>query len=171
MHSCLPPNETAAATTTVRRVSGLGNLAVSQPSCLLRVARQLGTESVLQLNDFFCKPERLVESQTVVASRSHMSSQICVYHYSAQSYRLLQHAIARISSIQFLHPSLHSRGRVKVYGKLSPEFTTSSDGRQGCPLLPFLFNFVIDTIMEDSLPASKVCGIEVPPGRLLTDIE
>ncbi|KER24552.1 hypothetical protein T265_07819 [Opisthorchis viverrini] len=31
----------------------LGDLAVSQPSCLLRVAWQLGTEGVLQLNDFF----------------------------------------------------------------------------------------------------------------------
>ncbi|KER27071.1 LOW QUALITY PROTEIN: hypothetical protein T265_13882 [Opisthorchis viverrini] len=32
---------------------GLGNLVVSQPSCLLRVAWQLGTERVLQLNDLF----------------------------------------------------------------------------------------------------------------------
>ncbi|KAG5446506.1 Glutamine-dependent NAD(+) synthetase [Clonorchis sinensis] len=32
---------------------GLGNLAVSQPSCFLRMAWQLGTERVLQLNDFF----------------------------------------------------------------------------------------------------------------------
>ncbi|KER23739.1 hypothetical protein T265_08430 [Opisthorchis viverrini] len=31
---------------------GLGNLAVSQPSCFLHVAWQLGTERVLQLNDF-----------------------------------------------------------------------------------------------------------------------
>ncbi|KAG5441238.1 hypothetical protein CSKR_102452 [Clonorchis sinensis] len=30
---------------------GLGNLAVSQPSCLHRVAWQFGTERVLQLND------------------------------------------------------------------------------------------------------------------------
>ncbi|KAG5445339.1 hypothetical protein CSKR_111091 [Clonorchis sinensis] len=32
---------------------GFGNLAVSQPSCFLRVAWQLGTERVPQLNDFF----------------------------------------------------------------------------------------------------------------------
>ncbi|KAG5450905.1 hypothetical protein CSKR_109256, partial [Clonorchis sinensis] len=32
---------------------GLGNLAVSQPSCFLPVAWQLDTERVLQLNDFF----------------------------------------------------------------------------------------------------------------------
>ncbi|KER33161.1 hypothetical protein T265_00862 [Opisthorchis viverrini] len=65
----------------------------------------------------------------------------------------------------------NSRGRVKVYGKLSPEFTTSSGARQGCPLSLFLFNFIIDTIMEDSLPASNACGVEVLPGPPLTDIE
>ncbi|KER20190.1 hypothetical protein T265_11208 [Opisthorchis viverrini] len=65
----------------------------------------------------------------------------------------------------------NSRGRVQVYGKLSPEFTTSSGVRQGCPLSLFLFNFVIDTIMEDSLPASNACGAEVLPGPPLTDIE
>ncbi|KER26846.1 hypothetical protein T265_05979 [Opisthorchis viverrini] len=32
-------------------MASLGNLAVSQPSCLLRVTWQLGTETVLQLND------------------------------------------------------------------------------------------------------------------------
>ncbi|KER26810.1 hypothetical protein T265_06021 [Opisthorchis viverrini] len=32
---------------------GLGDLAVSQPLCFLRVAWHLGTERVLQLNDFF----------------------------------------------------------------------------------------------------------------------
>ncbi|KER21998.1 hypothetical protein T265_14956, partial [Opisthorchis viverrini] len=35
-------------------IKSLGDLAVSQPSCLLRVAPQLGTGSVLQLNDFSC---------------------------------------------------------------------------------------------------------------------
>ncbi|KER32658.1 hypothetical protein T265_01342 [Opisthorchis viverrini] len=65
----------------------------------------------------------------------------------------------------------NSRGRVHVYGKLSPEFTTSSGVRQGCPLSPFLFNFVIDTIMEDSLPASNARGVEVVHGPSLTDIE
>ncbi|KER32620.1 hypothetical protein T265_01308 [Opisthorchis viverrini] len=65
----------------------------------------------------------------------------------------------------------NSRGRVKVYGKLSSEFTISSDVRQGCRLSPFLFNFVIDTIMEDALPAFNACGVEVIPGPTLTDIE
>ncbi|KAG5453792.1 hypothetical protein CSKR_113318 [Clonorchis sinensis] len=35
----------------------LGNLAVSQPSCFLRVAWQLGTRRVLQLNDFLLQPQ------------------------------------------------------------------------------------------------------------------
>ncbi|KER33510.1 hypothetical protein T265_00625 [Opisthorchis viverrini] len=38
---------------TDRKVRGLGNLAVSQPSCFLRVAWRLGTGRVLQLNAFF----------------------------------------------------------------------------------------------------------------------
>jgi hypothetical protein len=65
----------------------------------------------------------------------------------------------------------NSRGRVRVYGKLSPEFNTSSGVRQGCPLSPFLFNFVIDMIMEHSLPASNTCGVELLPGCSLTDME
>ncbi|KER29536.1 hypothetical protein T265_13343, partial [Opisthorchis viverrini] len=65
----------------------------------------------------------------------------------------------------------NSRNGVKVYGKLCPEFTTSTGVRQGCPLSPFLFNFVIDTIMKDALPASNACGVEVLPGPPLTDIE
>ncbi|KER23923.1 hypothetical protein T265_08289 [Opisthorchis viverrini] len=56
-------------------------------------------------------------------------------------------------------------------GKLSPEFTTSSGGRQGCPLSHFLFNLAIDTIMEASQPASNTKGVEVLPGPPLTDIE
>ncbi|KER23243.1 hypothetical protein T265_08815 [Opisthorchis viverrini] len=58
-----------------------------------------------------------------------------------------------------------------VYGKLSPEFDTSSGVRQGCPLSPFLSNFVIDTINEDSLPACNAWEFEVLPGPQLTGIE
>ncbi|KER28462.1 hypothetical protein T265_04691 [Opisthorchis viverrini] len=36
---------------TLQLNQGLGNLTVSQPSCFLRVAWQLGTERALQLND------------------------------------------------------------------------------------------------------------------------
>ena len=65
----------------------------------------------------------------------------------------------------------NSRGRVRVYGQLSPEFTTSSGVRQGCPLSPFLFNFVIDLLIESSLPAYNTCGVEILPGCPLIDIE
>ncbi|KER22687.1 hypothetical protein T265_09276 [Opisthorchis viverrini] len=74
-------------------------------------------------------------------------------------------------SYKFLTLNANSRSRVNVYGKLSPEFTTSSGVRQGCPLSPLLFNFVIDTITEDSLSASNAYGVEVFPGPPLTDIE
>ena len=65
----------------------------------------------------------------------------------------------------------NSRERVRVYGKLSPEFTASSDVRQGCPLSPFLFNFVIDLLIQSSLPVSGTCGFELLPGCPLVDIE
>ena len=62
-------------------------------------------------------------------------------------------------------------GRVRVYGKLSPEFSTSSEVRQGCPHSPFLFNFVIDLMLQSSLPVSVPCGVEVVPGCCLTEME
>ncbi|KER28452.1 hypothetical protein T265_04755 [Opisthorchis viverrini] len=55
--------------------------------------------------------------------------------------------------------------------KLSSEFTTPSGVRQAFPPSPFLFNFVTDTIIEDSLSASNACGVEGLHGPPLTDIE
>ena len=57
-----------------------------------------------------------------------------------------------------------------MYGKLSPEFTTSSGVRHGCPLSPFLFNFVIDLPIESPLPVSDICGVGLP-GCSFVDIE
>ena len=57
--------------------------------------------------------------------------------------------------------SLYSetRARVRVYGELSPEFTTESGVRQGCPLSPFLFNFVMDILLETALTSSDHSGV------------
>ncbi|GAA54556.1 hypothetical protein CLF_103839 [Clonorchis sinensis] len=46
-------------------------------------------------------------------------------------------------------------------------FTTSSGAMQGCPLSTFVFNFVIDVLLEISLPVSATSGVEMLPGRSL----
>ncbi|KER30634.1 hypothetical protein T265_02984 [Opisthorchis viverrini] len=59
-------------------------------------------------------------------------------------------------------------GRVRVYGELSKSFRTQYGVRQGCPLSPFLFNFVIDEIMRRTLEGgsnpTSTCGL--PLSRL-----
>ncbi|KER31666.1 hypothetical protein T265_02171 [Opisthorchis viverrini] len=66
---------------------------------------------------------------------------------------------------------VNSCGHARVYWKLSAEFTTSSGVRQGCPLSPFLSNFVISILIEISLPVSETLGVEMLPGRSITDIK
>ena len=65
----------------------------------------------------------------------------------------------------------HSSAQVRVYNELSAPFNTKSGVRQGCPLSPFLFNFVIDEIMEASIQGSETLGVEMLPGRRLTDLD
>ncbi|KAA3676640.1 uncharacterized protein DEA37_0002919 [Paragonimus westermani] len=65
----------------------------------------------------------------------------------------------------------HSASRVRVYGQLSRAFITSSGVRQGCPISPFLFNFVMDDILEGALRESSGLGVELLPGARLTDLE
>ncbi|CAH8647362.1 unnamed protein product [Dicrocoelium dendriticum] len=65
----------------------------------------------------------------------------------------------------------NTRGRVRVYGALSDSFSTTSGVRQGCPISPFLFNFVVDSIMECSLAESHDVGVEVLPGERLVDLD
>ena len=47
----------------------------------------------------------------------------------------------------------------------------SSGVRQDCPLSPFLFNFVVDILLEITLPSSKSPGVELLPGGSLVDLE
>jgi hypothetical protein len=65
----------------------------------------------------------------------------------------------------------NSESRVSVYGKQSKPFTTTSGVRQGCPISPFLFNFVIDDILTNALKDTQNFGVELIPGPNLTDIE
>ncbi|CAH8649174.1 unnamed protein product [Schistosoma margrebowiei] len=74
-----------------------------------------------------------------------------------------------INLIQDLYSN--TTGRVRAYGELSSELITSSGVRQGCPLSPFLFNFVIDVLLEISLSSSKFTGVELLPGGSLVDLE
>ena len=65
----------------------------------------------------------------------------------------------------------HTTGRVGVYGQLGRCFGSSSGVRQGCPLSPFLFNFVIDDIMEQALHNSATKAPEAHRNKILFDLE
>ncbi|CAH8584158.1 unnamed protein product [Dicrocoelium dendriticum] len=60
--------------------------------------------------------------------------------------------------------------RVRVYSDLSDRFPTTSGVRQGCPISPFLFNFIVDSIMECSLAESHDVDIEVLHVERLVDL-
>ncbi|CAH8613849.1 unnamed protein product [Schistosoma guineensis] len=65
----------------------------------------------------------------------------------------------------------NTTGRVRAYGELSSQLITSSGVRQGCLLSPFLFNFVVDVLLEITLSSSKFPGVELLPGDSLVDLE
>ncbi|KER30056.1 hypothetical protein T265_03429 [Opisthorchis viverrini] len=65
----------------------------------------------------------------------------------------------------------HTSGRVKVYGELSKSFPTKSGVRQGCPLSPFLFNFVTDEIMRRTLDGFQNSGVQIVAGESLVNLE
>ena len=65
----------------------------------------------------------------------------------------------------------NTTSRVRAYGELSYDFTTSSGVRQGCPLSPFLFNFIIDLLLEITLSSTEFSGIDLLPGGSLIDLE
>ncbi|CAH8631509.1 unnamed protein product [Schistosoma intercalatum] len=60
---------------------------------------------------------------------------------------------------------------VRGYGELSSDFSTSSGVRQGCPLSPFLFNFIIDLLMETMFSLTEFSGIDLLPGDPFIDLE
>ncbi|CAH8675424.1 unnamed protein product [Schistosoma haematobium] len=65
----------------------------------------------------------------------------------------------------------NTTSRVRAYGELSSTFATSSGVRQGCPFSPFLFNFIIDLLMEITLSSTEFSGIDLLPGGPLIDLE
>ncbi|CAH8513614.1 unnamed protein product [Schistosoma haematobium] len=64
----------------------------------------------------------------------------------------------------------NTTNRVRAYGEPSSAFATSSGVRQGCPLSPFLFNFIIDLLMEITFSSTEFSGIDLLPGSLI-DLE
>ena len=62
-------------------------------------------------------------------------------------------------------------GRVRVYGKLSKSFSITSGMRQGCPLSPFLFNFIIDEILDHTIGGSNCSGVHLTTEGNLVDLE
>ncbi|VDP49308.1 unnamed protein product [Schistosoma margrebowiei] len=65
----------------------------------------------------------------------------------------------------------NTTGRVRAYDELSSESITPSDVRHGCPLSPFLFNFIVNVLLEITLSLSKYTGVELLPGDSLVDLE
>nr|CAX83711.1 endonuclease-reverse transcriptase [Schistosoma japonicum] len=65
----------------------------------------------------------------------------------------------------------NTTSRVRAYGELSSDFAISSGVRQGCPLSPFLFNFIIDLLLEVTLSSAEFSGIDILPGGPLIDLE
>ena len=62
-------------------------------------------------------------------------------------------------------------GRVRAYGELPREISSSSGVHQGCLLSSFLFNFAIDVLLEVPLTSFNSSGIHLLPGRLLVDLK
>ncbi|KER21920.1 hypothetical protein T265_09873 [Opisthorchis viverrini] len=97
--------------------SGLGNLAVSQPSCLLRVAWQVGTERGLQLDDFYfidsapLKPHfsetiRDQDDSLIPSKGEHLNHWTT---FGIITLRIVGHPLP-----QLLNASLHQKGRLNM---------------------------------------------------------
>ncbi|GAA48421.1 very long chain acyl-CoA dehydrogenase [Clonorchis sinensis] len=68
---------------------------------------------------------------------------------------------------------LYSRasGHVGVYGELSKSLRTQSGVLPGCPLSPFLFNFVLDEIMRRTLEGLQNPGVQTSCDEDLVDLD
>ena len=65
-----------------------------------------------------------------------------------------------------------SRGCVRVYDSLSPEFTTKSGVRQSCSISPLLFVFfVIDSLLESAFSLPPHSGWKLLPGGMVSDLK
>ena len=54
----------------------------------------------------------------------------------------------------------HTSGKVRAYGQLSLTFNTTSRFRQGCLISPFLFNFVINDILHQTMDERIISVLE-----------
>jgi hypothetical protein len=63
----------------------------------------------------------------------------------------------------------HPGNRVLVNGEQTDRFETRTGVRQGCPLSPVLFNFVIDWILRLSL--ADFDGVHISPQHNITDLD
>ena len=55
----------------------------------------------------------------------------------------------------------HTSRKIRAYGQLSRTFNTTSGVRQGCLISSFLFNFVIDDILHQTMDERLISGINV----------
>jgi hypothetical protein len=73
--------------------------------------------------------------------------------------------LLRLIKLFYLKPG----NRVLVNGELSNRFETRTGVRQGCPLSPIIFNFIIDWILRISL--QNFSGVKISPRVSITDLD
>ena len=64
---------------------------------------------------------------------------------------------------------LFTKARVRMYGEETREFTQFTGVRQGCPMSPVLFNFVIDWIMSRATLGHE--GVQIDQTTWISDLE
>ncbi|KER19307.1 hypothetical protein T265_15584, partial [Opisthorchis viverrini] len=99
---------------------GLGSLAVSQPSCFIRVAWQLGTERVLRLNDNFSVKTPNEHGVIEVAESPVNKFQILINVTSEVSYtEQVRYAVRHTEDslyVELIHDQAHPPGKPSVPG-------------------------------------------------------